>query len=58
MTSVKVQSILSYNSVILKTANAEVNTMLATFTSVTKAVYDTEHCNSKHNVDIWLETKS
>jgi hypothetical protein len=52
MTSVKVQSILPYNSVIPKMANAEVSTMLAAFTSVIKAVYNTKHCISKHNVDI------
>jgi hypothetical protein len=58
MTKVKGQSILSYNSLVLKTENAEVCVTLAVFTSFMEALNDTEHCISETNGGIWIKLTS
>jgi hypothetical protein len=50
----KGHSILSFNSLVLKTENAEVCVTLAIFMSVTEALNYTKHCISETNGDICM----
>jgi hypothetical protein len=54
ISTVKVQNILSHNSVGLRTENTVVCDATV-FTSVMEALNDTEHCSSKTDGDIWMK---
>jgi hypothetical protein len=55
---VKGQSILSYNSVVLKRDNAEVCGTLAVFTSDMEALNVAKRCLSKTKGYIWMKLMS